>query len=84
MCVHFLTINPTVHLAQYGTPVMLTMQLEETQYPLFLNNAITISRGNYEEKSMISCHAISNSTSTQGIVPPGKCFKHVFSLILFK
>lgn len=35
MCVHFLTINPTVHLARH-TPVMLTMQLEETQDPLFL------------------------------------------------
>lgn len=34
MCVHFLAINPTVHLAQ-NTPVILTMQLEETQHPHF-------------------------------------------------
>lgn len=77
MCVHFLTINPTVHLAQ-GVPVMLTMRLEETQHPDNYH-----PRGNYKEKPMISCHALSNSTNRLRIVASSQRFKHAFSLLCF-
>lgn len=77
MCVHFLTINPTVHLAQ-GVPVMLTMRLEETQHPDNYH-----LRGNYKEKPMIGCHALSNSTNRLGIVTPSQQIKHAFTLVFF-
>lgn len=72
MCVHFLTINPTAHLAQ-GVPVMLTMPLEQTQHPDYYH-----PRGNYKEKPIISCHARSNSTNRLGIVAPSQRIKQLF------
>lgn len=75
MCVHFLTINPTVHLAQ-GVPVMLTIRLAETQHPDNYH-----SGGNYKEKPMISCHALSNSTNRLGKVAPSQRIKHASSLV---
>lgn len=48
MCVHFLTINPTVHLAQ-AVPVMLTMQWEETRHPDNYH-----PRGNYKESQWLA------------------------------
>lgn len=75
MCVHFLTINPTVHLAQ-GVPVMLTMQLEEAQHPDNYH-----PKENYKEKPMISCHAFSNSTNRLGIVASSQQIKHTFGLV---
>lgn len=38
-------------------------------------------RRNYEEKPMISCHALSNSTNRLGIVALSQRIKHAFSLV---